>query len=51
MAMIFGPPPKVIWLRACDYRTPAAEQLLRAQAIRISEFLLDSEQSVLILKP
>ncbi len=51
MAMAFGPPPKVIWLRACDYRTSVAEQLLRAQAIRISDFLLDLEQSVLILKP
>jgi predicted nuclease of predicted toxin-antitoxin system len=46
-----GPPPKVIWLRGCDYPTAVAESLIRGQAIRISEFLSDPEQSVLILRP
>jgi len=47
----FGPPPKVIWLRSWDYPTAVAEQLLRSSAIRISEFVKDSEQGLLILTP
>jgi predicted nuclease of predicted toxin-antitoxin system len=51
MATAFGPPPKVIWLRRCDYATHVAESLIRRQAIRVSEFLLDPDQAVLILTP
>lgn len=45
----FGPPPKVIWLRHCDYPTGVAERLLRRQAIRIGEFGRDAETGVLSL--
>jgi predicted nuclease of predicted toxin-antitoxin system len=51
LATTFGPPPKVIWLRGCDYPTAAAERLIRRQAIRLSEFLRDPDQAVLILTP
>ena len=51
LATAFGPPPKVIWLRGCDYPTAVAEGLIRRQAIRIAEFLRDAEQAVLILAP
>jgi predicted nuclease of predicted toxin-antitoxin system len=51
MAITFGPPPKVIWLRECDYPTRTAEQLIRKQAIRLIEFSEDEDQAVLILKP
>ena len=51
LAITFGPPPKVIWLRGCDYPTAVTEQLLRSQAIRIAEFLADESQGVLILTP
>jgi predicted nuclease of predicted toxin-antitoxin system len=44
-----GPPPKLIWLRGCDYPTAAAERLIRNQSIRVAEFLQDPEQGVLIL--
>ena len=44
-----GPPPKVIWLKGCDYPTEVAEELLRGQAIRIAEFLNEPEVAVLIL--
>lgn len=44
-----GPPPKVIWLRSWDYPTAVAEQLLRRSAIRVSEFIQDPEQGLLIL--
>ncbi len=51
LAATFGPPPKVIWLRACDYPTVVAERLIRRQAIRVAEFLQDRDQAVLILTP
>jgi predicted nuclease of predicted toxin-antitoxin system len=49
MATALGPPPKVIWLRGCDYPTTAAEKLIRDEAIRVVEFLKDRDQAVLIL--
>jgi uncharacterized protein (DUF433 family) len=45
------PPPKVIWLRGCDYPTAVAEQLIRSQAIRVGEFLRNADRGVLILVP
>ncbi len=51
LATTLGPPPKVIWLRGCDYPTAVAEDLLRSQAIRIAQFLDEPEQAVLILQP
>jgi predicted nuclease of predicted toxin-antitoxin system len=51
LATTFGPPPKVIWLRGCDYPTGTAEQLMRRQAIRIVEFLQNDDQGLLILMP
>jgi predicted nuclease of predicted toxin-antitoxin system len=50
LATTLGPPPKVIWLRGCDYPTAAAEELIRGQAIRIAEFIDDPERAVLILQ-
>ena len=51
VATTLGPPPKVIWLRGCDYPTAVAEDLIRSQAIRIAQFLDEPEQAVLILQP
>ena len=51
LAISRGSPPKVIWLRNCDYPTVAAESLIRSQTIRIIEFLENPEPSVLILRP
>ncbi len=51
LSTAFGPPPKVIWLRGCDYPTAVAERLIRGQAIRVVEFLQDPDQAVLILTP
>ena len=51
LATTLGPPPKVIWLRRCDYPTAIAGNLIRSQAIRVAEFLNDPEQAVLILTP
>jgi predicted nuclease of predicted toxin-antitoxin system len=51
LAATFGPPPKVIWLRGCDYPTAVAEHLIRSQAIRVAAFLRDEDQGVLVLTP
>jgi predicted nuclease of predicted toxin-antitoxin system len=51
LAITLGAPPKVIWLRGCDYPTAAAAELIRSQSIRIAEFLEDATRSILILKP
>jgi len=51
LSTTFGPPPKVIWLRGCDYPTAVAEGLIRKLAIRIAEFLQNEDQGVLVLTP
>lgn len=51
LSIAFGPPPKVIWLRAWKYPTEAAERLMRKQAIRVTEFLQDPDLAILILTP
>ena len=38
LAITQGPPPKVIWLRGCDYPTAVAEELIRSDSIRIAAF-------------
>ena len=50
MAISLGFPPKIIWLRECDYPTSVAAALIRRQTIRIVEFLNDAEQAVLMLR-
>jgi predicted nuclease of predicted toxin-antitoxin system len=44
-----GPPPKVIRIERCDYRSVVIEQLFRREALRIHEFL-ESDRAVLLLK-
>jgi len=51
MAVTLGPPPKVVWLRGCDYPTAVAERLIRSQVLRISEFIRNETQAVLVLTP
>ena len=51
LASVQGPPPKLIWLRGCDYPTRVAERLLREQAIRIARFEESEDEAVLILTP
>ena len=51
MALTLGPPPKVVWLKGCDYPTVVVEKLIRSEAIRIAEFEKDRGQAVLILTP
>jgi predicted nuclease of predicted toxin-antitoxin system len=51
LASTLGAPPKVIWLRECDYPARVAERLLREQAIRIARFGESEEEAVLIVTP
>jgi predicted nuclease of predicted toxin-antitoxin system len=48
-AAMFGPPPKVVWLRRWRHPTKDAEQVLRREAVRITEFAMDPEPGVLVL--
>lgn len=50
LATSLGSPPKVIWLRGCDYPTAVAEELIRNQAIRIAEFANDPDRAILVLE-
>jgi predicted nuclease of predicted toxin-antitoxin system len=49
LATTIGPPPKVVWLRRWTHPTRDAEQVLRREAIRMTEFAADPELAVLIL--
>ena len=48
-ATSLGPPPKVVWLRRWTHPTRDAERVLCREAIRMTEFVADSELAVLIL--
>ena len=43
LATTIGPPPKVVWLRRWTHPTRDAEQVLRREAIRITEFAADPD--------
>ncbi len=45
-----GPPPKVIFIEQCDFPFRVMENLLRRNALQISEFEKDSEAAVLTLR-
>ena len=47
LAGMYGPPPKVIWLRCGNQATSTIENLLRRSAARISEFENDPSAACL----
>jgi predicted nuclease of predicted toxin-antitoxin system len=49
LATTIGPPPKVVWLRRWTHPTRDAEEVLRREALRITEFAADPELGVLML--
>ena len=49
LATTIGPPPKVVWLRRWTHPTRDAEEVLRREAIRITQFADDPELGVLVL--
>lgn len=48
-AMVFGAPPKTIWLRLGNASTARIEHVLRSREIEIRVFLADGDQAILIL--
>jgi predicted nuclease of predicted toxin-antitoxin system len=50
-AMLFGPPPKVVWLVVGNAGTNEIAAFLRKTMGRVREFVADKETSVLILRP
>jgi predicted nuclease of predicted toxin-antitoxin system len=48
-SFLFGPPPKVIWLRLGNGSTKAIEALMRRRAESVADFLLDDEKAFLAL--
>ena len=49
LAFLYGPPPKVVWLRVGDVSTSVIEGLLRGSAARLEEFADSDEESLLVL--
>lgn len=49
MAALYGPPPKVIWLRGGNRSTTAVEALLRHHALLIADFRRDPQTACLEL--
>ena len=49
MAALYGPPPKVIWLRGGNQPTAAIEATLRRNHLMISDFVHEDEIACLDL--
>lgn len=49
LAGLYGPPPKVIWLRCGNQTSHVIEKLLRRHSTRIFEFLKDDDSSCIEL--
>ena len=50
-AMLFGPPPKVVWLVVGNAGTNDIAVFLRNSMGRVRDFVADDETSVLVLRP
>ena len=51
LALLFGPPPHVVWLRVGNVSTGVIEALLRRSVARLQEFAASDEESLLVLSP
>ena len=49
LAFLFGPPPKVIWLRVGNCPTAAIAAVLRSNEDVIARFAASEEESLLVL--
>lgn len=50
MAALYGPPPKVIWLRGGNQPTPAVEDALRRHLVSIRSFVDDTNVACLEIR-
>lgn len=48
-SLVFGAPPKVVWLRVGNCPTSRIEKLLRDRSLELHAFGMDPQQSLLIL--
>jgi predicted nuclease of predicted toxin-antitoxin system len=48
-SVLYGPPPKVIWIRRGNCSTPEVIEILSARAVAIASFLTDGEAAFLAL--
>jgi predicted nuclease of predicted toxin-antitoxin system len=51
LALLFGPPPHVVWLRVGNVSTGMIEALLRGSVARVEQFARSDEESLLVLSP
>jgi len=49
LALLFGPPPHVVWLRVGNVSARLIEALLRRSVERLEEFAGSGEESLLVL--
>ena len=50
-SLLFGAPPKVIWLRVGNWTTSRIATLLREHSVTLHTFEIDQRQSLLVLAP
>jgi predicted nuclease of predicted toxin-antitoxin system len=49
LAFLYGPPPKVVWLRVGNVSTSMIEALLLSSAERVARFVDDDEEALLVV--
>jgi predicted nuclease of predicted toxin-antitoxin system len=49
MSFVYGPPPKVVWLRAGNCTTEHALAVIRREALAIAEFVDEAEEALFIV--
>ncbi len=49
-SLLFGPPPKVLWIRSGNYSTDLVESLLRKNYPDIEQFVTQSPSGFLVLQ-
>ena len=51
MSFLYGPPPKVIWIRAGNCSTDQAIALIRRNAVALSNFIESADEALFVLDP
>ena len=51
LAFLYGPPPKVVWLRVGNVPTAVIEALLLGSVERVARFVAEDEEALLVISP
>ena len=51
LAFLYGPPPKVVWLRVGNVSTALIEALLLGSVERVARFVAEDEEALLVISP